>query len=199
LNKIEPGGYLFMDREMETTDNTLAAECRTGNTMKFRVLVERYKKPAYFFALGMVGNPDDAYDLSQEAFVKAYRSLGRFDENLSFKSWLFTILSNLCKNALRSASVRKKYIASDKALEEVAAPSETNPEVSYIVKETKKMVWDALAELDNEAKEIIILKHFQDKSYQEIAEVLDMPLGSVMSRLHYARQKLKKRLEGMQR
>jgi len=188
-----------MDRDMETTDNTLAAECRTGNTMKFRVLVERYKKPAYFFALGMVGNPDDAYDLSQEAFVRAYRSLGRFDENLSFKSWLFTILSNLCKNALRSASVRKKYIASDKALEEVAAPSETNPEVSYIAKETKKMVWDALAELDNEAKEIIILKHFQDMSYQEIAEVLDMPLGSVMSRLHYARQKLKKRLEGMQR
>ncbi len=64
-----------MDREMETTDNTLAAECRTGNTMKFRVLVERYKKPAYFFALNMVDNPDDAYDLSQEAFIKAYRSL----------------------------------------------------------------------------------------------------------------------------
>ena len=187
-----------MRKEMETADNILVAECRTGNKMKYRILVERYKKPAYFYALRMVGNPDDAYDLSQEAFIKAYRSLKRFDEQHSFKNWLFTILSNLCKNALRSASVRKKYIASDEALVETAVSSDADPEASLISKETKKIIWDALAKLDNDAKEIIILKHFQDLSYQEIAEVLEIPLGSVMSRLHYARQKLRKIVEGME-
>lgn len=187
-----------MEKDMELEDNALVAECLTGNVMKYRILVERYKKSAYFFALGMVGNPDDAYDLSQEAFIKAYRSLKRFDVNQKFKNWLFTILSNLCKNSLRSAAVRYKYISSsDSALAEATAPAHTNPETNYITKETKKLVWEALAALDNDDREIIILKHFQDMSYKEIAEVLNIPLGSVMSRLHYARLKLKKTLGGM--
>ncbi|MCD6162106.1 MAG: RNA polymerase sigma factor [candidate division Zixibacteria bacterium] len=186
-----------MKKETEIRDNVIVDECRSGNLMKFKVLVERYKKSTYYYALGMIGNPEDAYDLSQEAFVKAYKSLERYDESQSFKNWLFTILSNLCKNALRSTSVRKKYISSsDIAFTYTPASAKTNPEISYIKKETKKLVWEALAKLDNEAKEIIILKHFQDMPYQEIAEVLGIPVGSVMSRLHYARQKLKKALEG---
>jgi RNA polymerase sigma-70 factor (ECF subfamily) len=188
----------MMEKEMDVDDNVLVAECIGGNVMKFRVLVERYKKSAYLFALGMVGNTEDAYDLSQEAFIRAYKSLRRFKQNQKFKSWLFTILSNLCKNALRSASVKRRYIISvDTVLNNAAAPVSCNPEVSYINKETKKMVWEALATLSDTDREIIVLKHFQDMSYQDIAEVLDIPLGSVMSRLHYARQKLKKALGGI--
>jgi len=182
---------------METEDKILVDECLGGNLKKFRVLVERYKKPMYFYALGMVGNPDDAYDLSQEAFIRAYRSLDRFDSNFQFKSWLFAILSNLCKNALRSAGIRQQYIDSDKALESAPASTESDPEKVYVSKKIKEAVWDALATLDEEAREIIILKHFQDMPYKEIAEVLDIPLGSVMSRLHYARLKLKKALAGV--
>jgi len=182
---------------MEIDDNDLVQECRDGNISKFRVLVERYKKPLYFYALGMVGNPDDAYDLSQEAFIKAYRSLKRFDNRFQFKSWLFSILSNLCKNSLRSAGVRQKYLASDEAIATAAAPADTNPEKALVDHQTKEAIWKALGTLDEEAKEIIILKHFQDMSYKEIAEVLNIPLGSVMSRLHYARLKLKKALAGV--
>jgi RNA polymerase sigma-70 factor (ECF subfamily) len=182
---------------MEIDDNILVQQCRGGNPRKFQVLVERYKKPMYYFALGMVGNPDDAYDLSQEAFVKAYRSLKRFDDKFAFKSWLFAILSNLCKNALRSAGVRQKYLASDAALAIAQAPDQANPETVLASKRIKQAVWDALGTLDSEAREIIILKHFQDMPYKEIAEVLNIPLGSVMSRLHYARLKLKKALAGV--
>lgn len=182
---------------MEIDDNVLVQECRGGNIGKFQVLVERYKKPLYFYALGMVGNPEDAYDLSQEAFIKAYRSLKRFDNRFQFKSWLFSILANLCKNALRSAGVRQKYLAPDEAIASAATPAETNPEKAYADSQMKQAIWKALATLDEEAKQIIILKHFQDMSYKEIAEVLNIPIGSVMSRLHYARLKLKKALAGV--
>jgi RNA polymerase sigma-70 factor (ECF subfamily) len=182
---------------MEIDDNILVQECREGNLRKFQVLVERYKKPMYFFALGMVGNPDDAFDLSQEAFIKAYRSLKRFDSRFPFKSWLFAILSNLCKNALRSAGIRQKYLAPEEALITAKASDDVNPEKVLADKRIKEAIWKALATLDNDAREIIILKHFQDMSYKEIAEVLDIPLGSVMSRLHYARLKLKNALAGV--
>jgi len=183
-----------MDKEMELEDNVLVEQCLNGDLRKFRILVERYKKLTYYFALGMVGNSEDAYDLSQEAFVKAYRALPRFDKKHTFKSWLFTILSNLCKNALRSSAIRQKYICSEKALATGSAVSTADPEKSYITNEVKKAVWDALANLDEDDKEIIILKHFQDMSYKEISEVLNIPFGSVMSRLYYARVKLKKAL-----
>ncbi len=182
---------------MELEDNVLVEQCLKGKLRTFRVLVERYKKSTYFFALGMVGNSEDAYDLSQEAFVKAYRALPHFNKKFPFKSWLFTILSNLCKNALRSSEIRQKYLDSQKALANSSTVSISDPEQSYITKETKKAVWDAMANLDEDAKEIIILKHFQDMSYQDISEVLGIPLGSVMSRLHYARLKLKKALGGI--
>ncbi len=182
---------------METEDNILVAECKGGDLRKFQLLVEKYKKPMYFYALGMVGNSEDAYDLSQEAFVKAYKSLKRFDDKFQFKSWLFAILSNLCKNALRSAGVRKKYLAPEEALATARASEDTNPEKALADKQMKEAIWDGLAKLDDEAREIIILKHFQDMSYKEIAQVLDIPLGSVMSRLHYARLKLKNALVGV--
>ena len=171
---------------------------RRGDTMKFKILVERYKKPAYYYALSMVGNTDDAYDLSQEAFIRAYKALDRYDNKRSFRNWFFAILSNLCKNALRSSAVRKKHLTSEKALVLAPASTDKNPEAQYIREETKKMVWDALATLDEEAREIIILKHFQDMSYADIAEVLRIPKGSVMSRLYYARRKLKKAIEVME-
>ena len=178
---------------MESPDNELVMACRNGNLRNFQILVERYKKPVYYFALGMIGNADDALDISQEAFINAYKSLSRFDDSRQFKSWLFAIAANLCKNALRAAAVRRKYLGSDGVID-IGAVNAADPEKCLITKEKKEAVWKALSEIDEEAREIIILKHFQDMSYKEIAEVLDIPAGSVMSRLHYARLKLKNAL-----
>jgi RNA polymerase sigma-70 factor (ECF subfamily) len=189
LNIIIPDVYL-----MEPPDSELVVACRNGNLRKFRILVERYKKPAYFYALGMTGNADDALDISQEAFINAYKSLNRFDGSHQFKSWLFSILANLCKNALRSADVRRKYFSSDGVIRAGSISEAGGPEENLIAKEKKEAVWKALSAIDEEAREIIVLKHFQDMSYKEIAEVLSIPVGSVMSRLHYARLKLKNAL-----
>ncbi|MBD3170635.1 MAG: sigma-70 family RNA polymerase sigma factor, partial [candidate division Zixibacteria bacterium] len=144
-----------------------------------------------------VGNSDDAYDLSQEAFIRAYRALKRYDGKHSFRSWFFAILSNLCKNALRSSKVRRKFMISDAAVIIEEVPAQGGPVEEYRGKVIKKLIWDALGTLDDDAREIIILKHFQDMSYQEIAEIMKIPVGTVMSRIHYARLRLKKQIEVM--
>jgi len=106
--------------EVEVSDNALIRQVLGGRIKPFKRLVQRYHKQAYLFARGMVGNPDDAYDLSQEAFVRVYKRLNRFDSSYPFKVWFFHILSNLCKNHLRQRKNRQAVITSTEMTETVA-------------------------------------------------------------------------------
>jgi RNA polymerase sigma-70 factor (ECF subfamily) len=181
--------------EMEVSDNTLIRQVLSGRIKPFRKLVQRYQKQAYLYARSMVGNADDAYDLSQEAFVRVYRHLNRFDSSYPFKVWFFHILSNLCKNHLRQRKNRQAVTTSTDMMETVAAPKSQRPDIVFQKIELQQKVWEGIAELSEKFREIIVLCHFQDMSYEQLAKVLDIPRGSVMSRLYYARQKLREILE----
>ncbi len=181
--------------EIEVSDNALIRQVIGGRIKSFRRLVQRYQKQAYLFARGMVGNADDAYDLSQEAFVRVYKHLNRFDSSYPFKVWFFHILSNLCKNHLRQRKNRQAVTTSTEMTETVAAPITQRPDIVFQKTEIQQKVWEGIAELPEKFREIIILCHFQDMPYEQIAKVLDIPRGSVMSRLYYARQKLREILE----
>ncbi len=181
--------------EIEISDNALIRQVLGGKARPFRRLVQRYQRQAYLFAHGMVGNADDAYDLSQEAFVRVYKHLNRFDSSYPFKVWFFHILSNLCKNHLRQRKNRRAVTTSTEMTETVAAPITQRPDIIFQKTEVQQKVWEGIAELLEKFREIIILCHFQDMSYEQMAEILDIPRGSVMSRLYYARQKLRKILE----
>ncbi len=181
--------------EMEVSDNALIRQVLGGRIKSFRRLVQRYQKQAYLFARGMVGNADDAYDLSQEAFVRVYKHLNRFDSSYPFKVWFFHILSNLCKNHLRQRKNRQAVTTSTEMTETVAAPITQRPDIVFQKTEIQQKVWEGIAELPEKFREIIILCHFQDMPYEQMAKVLDIPRGSVMSRLYYARQKLREILE----
>jgi RNA polymerase sigma-70 factor (ECF subfamily) len=157
--------------------------------------VERYQRGAYLFACGMIGNQDDAFDLSQEAFIRAYKNLDRFNPVYQFKTWFFQILSNLCKNHLRQRGNRESVVTSTEMTTAAAAPRKSRPDVLFEKNEIQKAVWSGINELPEKFREIIILNHFQDMSYDQIAGALDMPRGSVMSRLYYARLKLREILE----
>ncbi len=163
----------------------------------FRKLVEKYKKPAFFIALGLVGNRDDAYDISQEAFIRVYANLRKFDPDRSFFSWFYVILSNLCKNHLRGREIREKYVKSADAEMEYLKNQIPSPEVLLERNERSLRLWEEISKLPYEFKEIIVLKHFQGFSYKKISEMLEIPMGSVMSRLYYARKKLKDNLKDM--
>lgn len=178
-------------------DNDLVAQAIKGRVSAFKELVERYQRRAYFYALGMVHNPDDARDLSQEAFVRVLKHLKRFDQKYPFKVWLFHILSNLCKNHLRQRNTHENIVFGwddDRAL---TIPDRRNPEAVLDKAELKSQVWKAIGQLPEKFREIIILSHFQEMSYDQISHVLEIPRGSVMSRLYYARLKLREILEKM--
>ena len=176
-------------------DNDLIEDALGGNIAAFKELVDRYYKPAYLYARGMIHNSDDAYDLSQEAFVRVHKHLGRFDPKYPFKVWLFHILANLCKNHIRQKKTREKVFVATDETSSYEGVEATGPDAELYQSDIQKQVWSAMVELPEKFKEIIILSHFQDMSYEQIAQVLEIPRGSVMSRLYYARLKLREILE----
>jgi RNA polymerase sigma-70 factor (ECF subfamily) len=188
---IAVGNAMAEAVESEQNDNALVLQTLHGQLKSFKILVERYQRGAYLYAAGMVGNQEDAFDLSQEAFVRAYKNLNRFNPLYQFKTWFFQILSNLCKNYLRQKASRGKVLASSELAETAEAPRKTSPDILFEKNETERAVWNCINELPEKFREIIILSHFQDMSYDQIAGILDIPRGSVMSRLYYARLKLR--------
>jgi len=183
-----------MNGKPETLDDSKAIlECISGNTEAFEHIVEKYKKPAYFLALRLTGNPEDAHDLSQEAFIKAYRALKSFKIDLDFKVWFFQILRNTCISHLRSKS-RRKTEPFDDAQHQVldAAP---NPEDETGRGEKKKFLWKAINNLTPVRKEAFVLREFEGLSYNEIARITGATIEQVKSRIHYARNKLIEEME----
>lgn len=187
-----------MRTEKELTgldDAHLMAAVSGGDTAAFRILVERYKRKAYYVALKLVGDSDDAYDLSQEAFIRVYKARRRYDGSRPFYTWFYAILSNLAKNHLKKRFVRSRYAARVKRESDPGRgdPSRS-PDFLVAADEVRQAVWAAIEKLSYEQREIIILRHFEDMSYEEMAKLLEIPLGSVMSRLYYARKKLRELL-----
>lgn len=187
--KNPPSAELYNERE-------LILDCQRGVKQAYGPLVKKYMKRAYYTALGLIGSPEAAMDLSQEAFIRAYRAIKRLDADKKFFTWYYRILKNLCLNYLRDRA-RHARPFSEVGETTVMKLSDTEQDAFQQVarKETREAVWHAINALKPAEKEIIILKDFQDHSYKEIAELLDCPIGTVMSRLYNARQALKSKLE----
>jgi RNA polymerase sigma-70 factor (ECF subfamily) len=185
------------DLKLETSDNDLVAQAAKGRMAAFKELVERYQRRAYFFALGMVHNSDDAYDLSQEAFVRVHKHLKKFDQKYPFRVWLFHILSNLCKNHIRQRKTHENVIVASDDERTPTIADNRDPEITLDKAELRSQVWTAIGQLPEKFREIIILSHFQEMSYEQMAQILEIPRGSVMSRLYYARLKLREIIEKM--
>lgn len=169
--------------------------CRRGSPEAFESLVNRYMKDAYFIALGFVGNREDAMDLSQEAFVRAYRNIKHIKPGRRFFPWFYQILKNLCISHLRKRRYRRASSLDGEDCPEVAATTDCfSPEAVAARNETKDKVWQAISKLDAKHREVIILRHFQNMSYDQIAEALFCNKGTVTSRLYYARKRLQELL-----
>ncbi len=174
---------------------TAMQRCRRGSAQAFEVLVNRYMKDAYFIALGLVGNREDAMDLSQEAFIRAYRNIKHVKPGHKFFPWFYQILKNLCISHLRKRRYRQANSLDSEDCPEVAATEDYfSPEEVAKRNETKDKVWQAIGKLDDKHREVIILRHFQNMSYDEIAEALFCNKGTVTSRLYYARKRLEELL-----
>ena len=178
------------DESMDT-DIALVMGIKAGKKSAFGKLVERHKKLAFSMALGLVGNKDDAFDISQEAFLRVYRSAGTYDESRPFLPWFYTIIANLSRTWLKRRTRRENKMLDVDDVGYLLIDSD-DPESELIKSETMGRLRKALLELSFDDREIITLQHFRNMSYDEIAELLDIPRGTVMSRLYYARKRLAK-------
>lgn len=170
-------------------DIEIINKVKEGDTEAYGIIVKKYYEKAYFVALGFVGDPNDALDLSQTALYKAYESLSRFDEEKPFLPWFYHILRNLCFNFMK-----KKKLISIIPLEKA---NESDPALwqKDCPEDTREIVGRAITCLSSPERKAILLKYFQEYSCKEMAEILRCPMGTIMSRLYYARKKLKENLE----
>ena len=171
-------------------ERELLRKCQMGNSRFFEPIVRAYERPGMRVALGMMGNPDDASDALQDAFVKSWRSLGRFDLNRPFAPWFFRILRNQCRDALRARKARFRLEALDERLEARPADPETGPERMRQRRAARERLWNALAQLSEDHREVLVLKEIEGFRYGEIAGILNIPEGTVASRLFHARNAL---------
>ena len=170
-------------------------QCRRGSRKAFEVFVNKYMKDAYFIALGLVGNREDALELSQEAFIRAYRNIKSVKPDRKFFPWFYQILKNLCVSHLRKRRYRRAGSLDVEGCPEVEATADCfSPEEVASRNEIKDKVWQAIGQLDEKHREVIILRHFQNMSYDQIAEALFCNKGTVTSRLYYARKRLEELL-----
>lgn len=189
---------------MQPEDLTLVKRCREGDQKAFRLLVERYQRKVYAQALGMVKDKDEARDIAQEAFVKVYRYLDHFKGDSSFYTWLYRIVANLCVDRLRRAGANRGADRTefDDGLgqEELATVGilstrlGTNPQKSALRAELAEKMDEALGKLPEKHREILLLRELEGMSYEDLARVLDIPKGTVMSRLFHARSKMQQLL-----
>ena len=159
---------------------------------EFEMLVKQNMRRAYFSALGLLGSHDAAMDVTQEAFIRAYRNFKTFNGERKFFTWYYSILKNLCLNFIRD---RKRKNETEYIEFKVNEHSQSKPGEAIENKELVEKLQEAIEELDFDDREVIILKEFEDHTYNEIAEILNIPIGSVMSRLFYARKKLAVKLK----
>lgn len=166
-------------------------------TTAFEAIVRKNMKSAYFIALGLVGNHEDALELSQEAFFRAFQNFKQLRAKGRFFPWFYQILRNLCFSHLRKRRRRKTDSLDKLDGAQIGADVNDNfdPEAVAERNESNDRLWKAIGQLDDKHREVIVLRHFQNLSYEEMANVLFCNKGTVTSRLYYARKRLKEILD----
>jgi len=173
------------------------AECvqnlQRGQTDAFEILIRRHEKSIFNLVYRMLGDYDEAAEVSQEAFLSAYRAIGTFRGESNFSTWLYRIALNHATTRRKSLNTRQQRNVSLENTEPVSDPH-PGPAETMEKKEIRERVQQALNNLEPDDATVILLRDLQDVSYEEVARVLEIPIGTVKSRLHRARQALKAEL-----
>lgn len=175
----------------------IVKECIEGSEGAWRMLVNAYSKKIFNMSYQFTGTHEEAEDLTQEIFLKLYGSLPKFDFNKNFTAWLLTLARNHLIDQYRRTKWEKKTREEfdDTSL---SVASYSNPEEGILKEETKKMVWEGLNWLSSDIRIAVILRDIQGKKYEEIAEIMDLPVGTIKSRISRGRIQLAKILKQRQ-
>lgn len=186
--------------EKARTDLVLVEQAQNGNQKAFAELLKRYRESVYYMILKMVRNKDDAEDLTIEAFGKAFKNIHSYLPNNAFSTWLFKIASNNTIDFLRCNKIAKKSIPLENVVvdngDDVSynngsfIASLRNPEEKMVKEQRETIMRNIVHQLHHDYRQIIELRYFEEKSYQEIADELNIPLGTVKARLFRSRELL---------
>ena len=191
------GSLSSADRDLEMA---LVRRARTGDKAAYRTLVERYQVRAHAIAYGVIGNFDDAQDIVQDAFIKAYRNLSAFRGQSSFYTWLYRIVFNLAVDLSRKRyrkaemSMGDSFMLDGRIGEHGVGAAASGPDEQLEKAEFRKMFREALRQLSPDHRMVIVLREVEGLSYAEISEVVGCSKGTVMSRIHHARRRLQSAL-----
>jgi RNA polymerase sigma-70 factor, ECF subfamily len=184
------------------SDHELVARCQQGETAAFNELITRYRQRCFSMIYQMVRNEDDAWDLAQDGFVRAWRSLSHFRGQSSFYTWLYRVMTNVALDWLR-----KKHVQGSQEFDDTIGLRRIEPGAATAPKpamepserladgEIRERINSAIEKLSPEHRTVIVLREIEGLEYSEIAESMDCSIGTVMSRLFYARKKLQTMLQ----
>jgi RNA polymerase sigma-70 factor (ECF subfamily) len=180
---------------VDTDDQALIERCRNGDVAAFEPLVVKYRDRVWRLAFNVLRDREDAWDAAQEAFIRAWQALPSFRGQAAFYTWLFRIAMNVATDRTRQRAARGRAFGTERVPEEdwdrLMADQEAGPDDAAGRAEERERITRALAALSEQHRAIIMLSDLEGLSYREIAEVLDIPMGTVMSRLHNARKRLR--------
>lgn len=180
-------------------DDKYVKQAIKGNQDAYKKIMDKYQKPLYFHVLKMVRNHEQVEDLVQEAFMKAFNNLNSYNTNYAFSTWLYRITTNhtidyLRKKKLNTTSINDPVRTRDGEMEiQISDEAETDRHI--IRKERKQIIHQAINDLPKKYRKVIEMRHLEELSYQEIAEQLDLPLGTVKAHIFRAREMLYKELK----
>jgi RNA polymerase sigma-70 factor (ECF subfamily) len=189
--------------QSDVSEIDLVKQCQAGDTEAFDELVTRYRTRIFGMIYNMVHNEQDAWDLAQDSFLKAWKSIGRFRGKSSFYTWIYRIVMNVTIDWLRKKQIKGAGAEFDDAvqLKEIDPAAKTAPKADELPyqrmerTELRGKIDNAIAQLSPEHRAVILMKETEDMQYHEIAEALGCSIGTVMSRLFYARKKLQNLLK----
>ncbi len=177
-------------------DFKLIEEALKGNQSAYAELMQRYNRSLYHTILKMVRNVDDAEDLTMEAFAKAFKNLKKFKKDYTFSTWLFRIATNNCIDFIRKKKLQTYSLDSfytDESGEDISLDVQDyqlNPQEEAIKAQKAELMKEFVAKLPPKYRKLVTMRYFEELAYQEIADELDLPLGTVKAQLHRARELL---------
>lgn len=201
----KPNSHLFDHGEgynwEKISDNDLVEKIRNDNTQFYGEIIKRYQGKLFAYLYRFVGEKEEAEDLLQNVFFKAYRNLGKYDSNRKFSSWIYRIAHNEAVNFIKRKYLRKiisfDAVSSTKDKLEISS-TEDNAEESWIRKETDRAVDEAINRLPFKYRQVLALRYFSDKSYEEIGEILGRPVNTVGTLIKRAKDKLSVDLDNLE-
>ena len=180
---------------MEATDQEIIEKILKGQGELYEEIIKRYKNGVYSLCMRMIRNNEDAKDLAQDAFIKAYQNLDKYNSEYKFSTWIFKVASNLCVDHLRK--LKTQTLPYD---DKLSMPHDTaSAEDIYIHKSNKRQIEKAIQDLPEEYRVLVILYHKEGLSYEEMSDMLKLPMSKVKNRLHRARNRLKEVLKDIKK